>query len=782
MRKPLVNIMAYLPILILFSVWFLVSEIGLALENITNTRFLRDDLDTMESSNAIFKMGFFSPANSTNRYVGIWYSNQESDKLEVVWVANRENPITDSTGVFKVSEDGNLQVLDAQNAVFWSSNVSFEGNNSVAQLLDTGNLVLHSDDGDTIIWQSFEHPTDSFLPLMTFTIDESAGNKKVLFRSWRSPSDPSSGNFTVGINTLIPPQVFMWNDDRPYWRNAPWNGNIFIGKNTVLSIVNDNGGKIYFRFSLGNESLSVLQHFVVNFDGNLVQKQWNAGKWEIVWRALESDCNIYGKCGPFGLCSSKNSSICSCLNGFVPNNNEEWSKGNWTNGCVRRTPLQCVTRRGRADEFWKLRNVKVSDGAKWYPTNGVEEECIANEQQQQSQQAKARKRNIILIVIVLIGTVTLAVIMGCVWRWMCQRNDVKKMSGKKTLLQNSKLKEGTTVETGDLQVFVLEKLAIATEHFQEINKLGRGGFGTVYKGRLEDNQEIAVKRLSKASGQGLQEFMNEVLVISKLQHINLIKLLGCCVEGEEKMLVYEFMPNNSLDALLFDPAHQKLLDWKKRRNIILGTCRGLLYLHRDSRLRIIHRDLKASNILLDENLNPKISDFGMARIVGGNQDQADTKRIVGTYGYMSPEYAMEGRFSEKSDVFSLGVLLLEIVSGRRNSSFKTEDSLSLVGHAWKLWNEDNILSLIDPTISESTFQAEILRCIQVGLLCVQELSEDRPSVSMVISMAENEVLNLPIPAQPGFTQRRVDFLNEAQQNGHEYCSVNRVSITSLSAR
>lgn len=523
MRKPLVNIMAYLRILILFSVWFLISEIGLALENITNTRFLRDDLDTMESSNAIFKMGFFSPANSTNRYVGIWYSNQESDKLEVVWVANRENPITDSTGVFKVAEDGNLQVLDAQNVVFWSSNVSFEGNNSVAQLLDTGNLVLHSDDGDTIIWQSFEHPTDSFLPLMTFTIDESAGNKKVLFRSWRSPSDPSSGNFTVGINTLIPPQVFMWNDDRPYWRNAPWNGNIFIGKNTVLSIVNDNGGKIYFRFSLGNESLSVLQHFVVNYDGNLVQKQWNAGKWEIVWRALESDCNIYGKCGPFGLCSSKNSSICGCLNGFVPKNNEEWSKGNWTNGCVRRTPLQCVTRRGRADEFWKLRNVKVSDGAKWYPTNGVEEECkrqclgncsclaysyyssigcmiwnaslidinelytdgidlsirlaysesgacspfpellalsvvtiilaleqhlgtscsytqrfniekinhgevyvmfsgIANEQQQQSQRAKARKRNIILIVIVLIGTVTLTVIMGCVRRWMCQRN------------------------------------------------------------------------------------------------------------------------------------------------------------------------------------------------------------------------------------------------------------------------------------------------------------------------------------------------------------------------
>ncbi|KAK9706610.1 hypothetical protein RND81_07G138700 [Saponaria officinalis] len=209
------------------------------------------------------------------------------------------------------------------------------------------------------------------------------------------------------------------------------------------------------------------------------------------------------------------------------------------------------------------------------------------------------------------------------------------------------------IETGDLPMFELEKLITATNNICDDNKLGRGGFGTVYKGKLEHGEDVAVKRLSKVSGQGLKEFMTEVLAISKLQHRNLVRLLGCCIGGGEKM-VYELLPNGSLDARLFDRRHGGLLNWKTRFNIIHGICRGFLYLHRDSRLKIIHRDLKASNIVLDDQLNPKISDFGMARIFEGNEDQADTKTVVGTYGYMSPEYPMEGRFSEKSDVFSLG--------------------------------------------------------------------------------------------------------------------------------
>ncbi|GLT45637.1 hypothetical protein SLA2020_194560 [Shorea laevis] len=311
-----------------------------------------------------------------------------------------------------------------------------------------------------------------------------------------------------------------------------------------------------------------------------------------------------------------------------------------------------------------------------------------------------------------------------------------------------------------------------------------GGYGPVYKGTLQNGQEIAVKRLSNASGQGLEEFMTEVFVISKLQHRNLVRLLGCCVEQEEKILVYEFMPNKSLDTYLFDPIRKEFLDWRKRFNIIEGISRGLLYLHRDSRLQIIHRDLKASNILLDEELNPKISDFGMARNFRGNEDEANTRRVVGTYGYMSPEYAMVGLFSEKSNVFSCGVLLLEIVGRRRNTSFGNDkDTSSLLEYAWKLWNEDNVLAMVDKLVSDPCHRREILRCIHVGLLCVQEMAKDRPIMSTVISMLNSEIVDLPSPKQPAFILKQIATNAESScQHGQHRCSINNVTVTSVQGR
>ncbi|KAI6703892.1 hypothetical protein NL676_013028 [Syzygium grande] len=339
------------------------------------------------------------------------------------------------------------------------------------------------------------------------------------------------------------------------------------------------------------------------------------------------------------------------------------------------------------------------------------------------------------------------------------------------------------VNLQELVLYKLEELAAATSNFSDANKLGEGGFGAVYRGRFLNGKEIAVKRLSRASGQGLQEFINEMVVISKVQHRNLVRLLGCCAEQDEKLLVYEFMPNKGLDAFLFDPLKREQLDWRRRFNIIDGICRGLLYLHRDSRLRIIHRDLKTSNILLDEELNPRISDFGTARIFGGKEDQADTLRVVGTYGYMAPEYAMEGRFSEKSDVFSFGILLLEIVSGRQNTSFNEEDqSLSLLGLAWKYWEEDNAQALVDPKISVGCFEVEIIRCIKVGLLCTQELAEDRPTISTVISMINNEIVGLPSPSKPAFTERQTTTDTGSSRQSQKKYSVNHVALTALEGR
>ncbi|KAL2943966.1 G-type lectin S-receptor-like serine/threonine-protein kinase SD1-1 [Bienertia sinuspersici] len=231
----------------------------------------------------------------------------------------------------------------------------------------------------------------------------------------------------------------------------------------------------------------------------------------------------------------------------------------------------------------------------------------------------------------------------------------------------------------ELALFDFAEINKATQNFSIENKLGEGGFGLVYKGTLSDGQEIAVKRLSKHSKQGINEFKNEVSCIAKLQHRNLVKLLGCSIQGEEKMLIYEYMPNKNR-------VKRGELDWATRFNIINGIGRGLSYLHHDSRLRIIHRDLKASNVLLDHCLNPKISDFGMARIFGGEEtDHANTNRVVGTYGYMALEYVIDGIFSLKSDVFSFGVLVLEIISGEKNRGFNHPDhDHNLLGHLFHM--------------------------------------------------------------------------------------------------
>ncbi|RVW68692.1 G-type lectin S-receptor-like serine/threonine-protein kinase [Vitis vinifera] len=327
------------------------------------------------------------------------------------------------------------------------------------------------------------------------------------------------------------------------------------------------------------------------------------------------------------------------------------------------------------------------------------------------------------------------------------------------LSEANKLWRGENKEV-DLPMFSFASVSAATNNFSIENKLGEGGFGPVYKGKSQKGYEVAVKRLSKKSGQGWEELKNEAMLIAKLQHKNLVKLFGCCIEQDEKILIYEYMPNKSLDFFLFDPAKHGILNWKTRVHIIEGIAQGLLYLHQYSRLRIIHRDLKASNILLDKDMNPKISDFGMARIFGSNESKA-TNHIVGTY---------------------FGVLLLEILSGKKNIGFYQSDSLNLLGYAWDLWKDSRGQELMDPVLEETLPRHILLKYINIGLLCVQESADDRPTMSNVVSMLGNESVRLPSPKQPAFSNLRSGVEPHIFQNRPEICSLNGVTLSIMEAR
>ncbi|KAF8090675.1 hypothetical protein N665_0469s0012 [Sinapis alba] len=807
-------------------------------DRITLSTPIKDsESETLLCKSGVFRFGFFTPVNSTTslRYVGIWYDKMP--KQTVVWVANKDTPINDASGVVSISSDGNLVVTDGRNRTLWSTNVTVPvaPNATWVQLMDTGNLMLQDNrnNGETL-WESFKHPYNSFLPKMTLGTNNRTGENLKL-TSWRSYEDPSTGNYTAGLAPYTFPELLIWKNGVTVWRSGPWNGQVFIGLPDVESLLfldgfnlnNDNQGTV--SMSYANDSF--MYHFNLDPDGAIYQRDWRSPltDWRIGVRFPSTYCDTYGVCGPYGSCNIRDDPPCKCVKGFVPRNDTEWNAKEWSKGCVRRTLLKCERNAsngggGKGDGFLKLQKMKV-------PINAIQ--SLANEQACPQQctgncsctayaydrgigcmlwsgdlvdmqsflgsgidlnirlahsELKTHSNRAIMITAPVLGVALVAaicVLLAC--RRFKKRPEPKKdrsaeiMFKRMEELTSGNESASNQVKLKELPLFEFQVLATATDSFSLRNKLGQGGFGPVYKGKVPEGQEIAVKRLSRASGQGLEELMNEVVVISKLQHRNLVKLLGCCIEGEERLLVYEYMSKKSLDAYLFDPSKQKILDWKKRLNIMEGICRGLLYLHRDSRLKIIHRDLKASNILLDDNLNPKISDFGLARVFRANENEANTRRVVGTYGYMSPEYAMEGLFSEKSDVFSLGVILLEIISGRRNSH-KEENNLNLLAYAWKLWNEGEAASLADPNVFDESFEKEITKCVQIGLLCVQEVANDRPNVSTVIWMLTTENTNLKEPKQPAIIARRGTSEAESSDQSSQKVSINDVSLTAVTGR
>ncbi|XP_076899227.1 G-type lectin S-receptor-like serine/threonine-protein kinase At4g27290 [Bidens hawaiensis] len=812
---------------------FSISSIFLtstAISTITPNQNITDG-QTIVSDDESFRMGFFTPSTrSTNRYLGIWYNKIQV--TTVVWVANREKPLNDTSGVLTLTGNGTLILLNHANTIIWSSNSSIAANNPVTQLLHTGNLVIRNQNDtvpDNYIWQSFDYPGDTFLPSMKFGKDFVKGLDKYL-TSWRSVDDPSLGEYTNRFDSNGYPQILLRKGLDVEFSSGPWNGLRFSGmpslkQNEIYTFEFEfNERELYYKYELVNSL--VVSRFILNTEGRLERFTWieRTSRWELYVRGQRDDCDIYGLCGAYGVCNINNSPRCGCLRGFEPRFPEEWRRADWENGCVRNVELDCPG----GDGFVTLSGVKVPDTRRsWFNVSmNLEEcrrECLRNcnctaygnldigrgsgcliwfdnlvdmrvyaEDGQDifvrmaaseiDRDAKAKERRVKIIVIPILASLTvLLVVCLFIYRKRTQKKNVAAVT--MDVPENNFTNENTR-EDWELPLFEFNTIANATNNFSNDCKLGEGGFGPVYKGILEGGKEIAVKRHSRKSKQGLDEFRNEVQYIAKLQHRNLVKLLGCCIEEGERMLIYEYMPNKSLDFFIFDEGKRKSLDWSNRYRIINGIARGLLYLHQDSRLRIIHRDLKASNILLDKDMNPRISDFGLARIMEGSDTQANTGRVMGTYGYMAPEYTIDGIYSVKSDVFSFGVLLLEIVSGKKNRGFRHADhDLNLVGHAWRLYKNRQHLDLMDDTIRGSYAESEVYRSVHIGLLCVQKYPEDRPDMTMVVLMLGSEVF-LPEPKEPGFyTERRRPQEAESSSSNHPVWSLsNNLSVTYMQPR
>ncbi|KAG5047139.1 hypothetical protein JHK86_016545 [Glycine max] len=667
------------------------------------------DGETLVSAGGITELGFFSPGNSTRRYLAIWYTNVSP--YTVVWVANRNTPLQNNSGVLKLNEKGILELLSPTNGTIWSSNISSKAvNNPVAYLLDSGNFVVkngHETNENSFLWQSFDYPTDTLMSGMKLGWNIETGLERYL-TSWKSVEDPAEGEYTSKIELTGYPQLVRFKGPDIRTRIGSWNGLYLVGypgpihETSQKFVINEK--EVYYEYDVvARWAFSV---YKLTPSGTGQSLYWSSERTtrKIASTGEEDQCENYAFCGANSICNfDGNRPTCECLRGYVPKSPDQWNMSVWSDGCVPRNKSNC--KNSYTDGFFTYKHLKLPDtSASRYNKTMNLDECQRS----------------------------------CLTTCSCTAYtnlDIRD-GGSGCLLWSNDLVDMRKFSDWGQDLFVRVPASELADDF--------------FQGKLIDGQVLAVKRLSKESGQGLEEFKNEVALIAKLQH------------HETK---------------------RKLLDWHKRFNIISGIARGLLYLHQDSRLRIIHRDLKTSNILLDANFDPKISDFGLARSFLGDQFDAKTNRVAGTYGYIPPEYAARGHFSVKSDVFSYGVILLEIVSGKKNREFSDPQHYNnLLGHAWRLWTEGRALELLDEVLGEQCTLSEIIRCIQIGLLCVQQRPEDRPDMSSVGLFLNGDKL-LSKPKVPGFyTEKDVTSEANSSSANHKLCSVNELSITILDAR
>ncbi|CAI0456849.1 unnamed protein product [Linum tenue] len=763
---------------------------------------------TLVSPNGFFTLGFrpIPSADTNGSYLGIWDNSSNS----FPWIANRDFPILDDSESLSLDQNGTIKITYSGGRTFELYSSEIRRQNLTAVLDDTGNFAVIDSSVDPL-WQSFDFSPDSWFPGMKLGVFKSRSGSQSRHRkltSWLSYQTAVPGPYTLewdptaGKEELVMKRrgVVFWTSGKLLapnkFQNLDLGGKGLMNFN-VSRFSNPPGGEDYLTFSVSQFSALHLR-----FDGEIQVKTGTipvtvmdpqacdgnntangCRRWEgpacrrenggdkFVIRGGRFKESLADRNGSLSIsdCKDKCWKDCECV-GSVMNGSGDHNE----TGCtLLYGGFEEVS--GPTTEYFHV-IVGGANGGGRSPSNV------------DGRTSDRGQNHWIWVSAAVAGALSIVIV--CIF-WYRRRQKLRERVLAEFMAPDAPNDVDKVEDDGrhqgldQLKVYTIGSIMIATGNFSLQNKLGEGGFGPVYKGKLSDGREVAVKRLSKRSGQGLVEFKNELILIAKLQHRNLVRLLGCCIHGEEKMLVYEYMPNKSLDSFLFDESERLRLDWTKRFNIIEGVAQGLLYLHKYSRLTIIHRDLKVSNILLDENMNSKISDFGMARIFKTNVSEANTLKPVGTYGYMSPEYAIKGTFSTKSDVFSFGVMLLEIVSGRKNYDLiQLDPPVDLAEYAWNLWKEGSPLQLMDPALEDScNSKDQILRCINIGLLCMEYNAIDRPEMSEVISMLTSEVSQLPIPEQPGFTMTRLrEKEASSSTSGSEFWSSNEFTITKIIAR
>ncbi|XP_010061897.2 G-type lectin S-receptor-like serine/threonine-protein kinase At2g19130 [Eucalyptus grandis] len=806
-----------LPIFLLCS--SLCTHLCLGTDTLDANRSLSGN-QTLTSLGGNFTLGFFSPGNSTYSYIGIWYN--KISVQTVVWVANRDNPITDRHSTELKVLGGNLVIVNNSEVPVWSTNLTASSSGSssmVAVLEDDGNFALKAAPNSSVtLWQSFDHLTHTWLPGAKLGIDKRKNTSQHL-TSWKNAEDPSTGLFSLHLQPSSDGEYYIWwNESKQYWTSGAWDNQMKIFSLIPEMRLNyiydfkyvDNENESYFTYSV-KSSANTTSRLVIDFSGQIKQYSWlpSSQLWNLFWSQPRQQCEVYGLCGPFGVCSENTINFCSCLPGFSTTSMRDWNLSDWSGGCKRNLDLNCEENASNAerDHFSLSSNMKLPDD---HQSSDVESDtecraaCLRNcsctayafennacsiwigdlvNAQQLSQsdtngksfylrraasdvQDTSKKSNVIAIIAGSVSSAVaiLAIVLFGVWRWR-RRATVK-----------------TKTMEGSLIVFAYRDLQVATKNFSE--KLGGGGFGSVFRGTLPDSSHIAVKKLESIS-QGEKQFRTEVSTIGTIQHVNLVRLRGFCSEGEKRLLAYDFMPNGSLDYHLFHRKDSKTLDWKTRYQIALGTARGLAYLHEKCRDCIIHCDIKPENILLDAEFCPKVADFGLAKLVGRDFSRVLTT-MRGTRGYLAPEWISGVAITAKADVYSYGMMLFEFVSGRRNSELSENGAVKFfpTWAASKIAEGGDLLDLLDPNLETNAHTEELTRICRVACWCVQDEETHRPSMGQVVQILEG-VLDVNLPRIPRALQLLLDnqehvvFFTESSSSNQNSQTKSNASTASL---